>query len=144
MKSQTSTSTLCTAPQLAKLAGVTPQFLSQHPELLPEPTRPQTGRTGRPARCWTLEGIAELILSRTAGWSDLELRLRAALLTPRPAEAAVPPKPLFNEPVFDDDGRCLYLPPGMGLNAQQVAADKQARAAARSESRARARRAKTN
>lgn len=142
MKSQTTTSTLCTAPQLAKLAGVTPQFLSQHPELLPEPTRPRTGRNGRPARCWSLEELAELILQRTAGWSDLELRLRAALLTPRPAETAMPPKPLFNEPVFDDDGRCLYLPPGASLTAQQATADKQARAAART-TRARPRRAET-
>jgi hypothetical protein len=130
VKNPTLTSTLCTAPQLAMLAGVTPQFLSQHPDLLPEPTRQRIGRIGRPPRCWTIEDLADFIEKRTRGWSELELRLRAALLNPR-LEAAMPPKPLFDEPVFDDDGRCLYLPPGVGLTAQQVAADAQACAARR-------------
>lgn len=137
MKSHTTTSTLCTAPQLAKLAGVTTQCISRRLDTLPPHTTLHDGSKSRPPKAWTLEQIAELILQRTAGWTDLELRLRAALLVPRPVE------PLLDAVVTDEAGQILYVPPGMSLTAQQVAQDKQARAAVRTKSHARPRRAET-
>ncbi|WP_414157285.1 hypothetical protein [Pseudomonas sp. BNK-15] len=143
MKASTTT-TLCTTPQLAGLAGLDASTLSKvfadHPELAPT-TTVHTGATGRPPKAWTLDQLAELVLQRTAGWSDLELRVRAALLTPRPAEDAMA-KPLYHEVITDEHGLILYVPPGLSLTAQQVAQDKVARAAARTQSRARPNRAK--
>lgn len=145
------TATMCTAPQLARLAGLTPQFLSQHPELLPEPMRPRTGASGRPPKAWTLEQIAELILQRTAGWSDLELRVRAALIAPRPAEADMSnPLPGFRHIAGSD----LLVPSQAGIDRvdeapehersailaaleQERTLDEQTRSAARARSRAR-------
>jgi len=111
-----------TQPQLCKLSGLSPAFFTHHADELPPSTVLREGSKTRPPKAWTLEDIAYFIEKRTRGWSELELRLRAALLNPRP---------LFDEPVFDHDGRCLYLPPDMGLTAEQVAADAQARAARR-------------
>ncbi|CAM3304828.1 hypothetical protein [Pseudomonas plecoglossicida] len=108
--SQSTTATLCTVRQLAKLAGLDVSTFAKHPELLPAATV-HTATGGRPAKAWTLDQLAELIQQRTAGWSDLELRVRAALLTPRPAEDAMA-KPPFDEPIFDAHGRVLYTPPG--------------------------------
>jgi len=86
--SQSTTATLCTVRELAKLAGLDVSTFAKHPELLPA-TTVRTGKSGRPPRVWTTAQLAELIQKRTAGWTDLELRLRAALLDPRPAEAAM-------------------------------------------------------
>jgi len=133
-----------TQPQLCKLSGLSPAFFTHHADELPPHIVLPDGTASRPPKAWTLAQIAELILTRTAGWTDLELRLRAALLTPRPAEGEAMSKPLFNEVVTDENGRVLYVPPCVGLTAQQVAADKAARTAARSKSRARPRRAETN
>ncbi|MFB1632484.1 hypothetical protein [Pseudomonas sp. AP-1] len=98
MKSQTTTSTMCTAPQLARLAGVTPQCITQRLDRLPPSTfgQREDGKGGRPPKAWTLDQLAELVIKRTAGWTDLELRVRAALLTPRPAEGEDMANPLPN------------------------------------------------
>lgn len=143
--SQSTTTTMCTTPQLAGLAGLDASTLSKvfadHPELAPT-TTVHTGATGRPPKAWTLDQLAELVMQRTAGWSDLELRVRAALLHPRPAEDTMT-RPLSHDVITDQDGLILYVPPGLELTAQQVAQDKAARAAARTQSRARPSRAKS-
>ncbi|WP_139657862.1 hypothetical protein [Pseudomonas shirazica] len=144
-----SISATITLQQLAGIIDRDPTLLARCRDDFPKAMPLRTGKNGRPQLCYSIEQVARYVHEKTAFLTDFECRIRLAL-----GDSTL--KPLFDEPVFDDDGRCLYMPPTASLGEltpkqrQQVRADikQQAqvaadRAAARSKNRARPRRAES-
>lgn len=112
-----SISTTITLPQLAKMVGRDPASLSKYRHVLPPATPARAGNNGRPPMAYDLGELTRFILDRTGFLSDAEARLRLAL-------EDVMGKPLCREPIFDEAGKVLYLPPGYDLN--QLTAEQRA------------------
>lgn len=74
---------IITTQQLAELAELSPSFFTLRRADLPEafdvPSASPQG--GRPAKAYSLEAIAEFILSKTNFLTDAECRLRVALMS---------------------------------------------------------------
>jgi len=97
-----------TQSQLADLAGLSRPFISQHLDDLPESFLLRDGSNGRPPRCWTIEQIIQYVLDKTAGLTELECRLRIALLDHSAARPEGQPR------IIDTPQGAIVVPSKMG------------------------------
>lgn len=75
----TSSNAAITVHQLADLLGVDPSNIGRKAQL-PTTYEVHTGTPGKPQLCFSLADLAELIQARTGNLSDVECRLRLALM----------------------------------------------------------------
>lgn len=102
---QTATATtVITQSQLADLAGLHPSFVSVHLDELPESFFLRDGSNGRPPRCFEASRIIEFVLAKTEALTELECRLRVALLNHESRNHRGQPR------LIDEDGVCHVLP----------------------------------
>lgn len=130
--------TAITTQQLADLADLSPSFFTLHRDDLPEafdvPSASPQG--GRPAKAYSLEDIAEFILSRTNFLTDAECRLRVAMTNPRTKPASFIDKHFM----LDVDGVTRVLPRSLSdqtpeeraMTLAAIASDREALRARRS------------
>ncbi|WP_432668176.1 hypothetical protein [Pseudomonas umsongensis] len=96
--------TAVTQSQLADLAGLSPSFISVHLDELPESFFLRDGRHGRAPRAWTVEQVVEFVLAKTEALTELECRLRVALLNHESRRSKGTPR------LVDEAGVCHVIP----------------------------------
>ncbi|MGB6210169.1 hypothetical protein [Pseudomonas mandelii] len=90
-RSQASSTTAVTLRQLAALCQLDHTSVGRPEQELPEAVPLRTGKPGHPPLCIPLEALIEWALGRTEGLSDIECRMRLAMMNERKRKPAKAP-----------------------------------------------------